>query len=194
MIPEMLQIETLRQGYREGRFTPQDIALEVLRRIDAYDDPAVWISRAGDHEILERARELGENSAAMEGLPLYGVPFAAKDNIDVAGMPTTAACPDFAYTPGRSAMVVGKLLAAGAILIGKTNLDQFATGLNGTRSPYGAPRCVFDRRYISGGSSSGSAVAVAAGLVPFLLALIRRDRGASRRPSTISSASSRRRA
>jgi allophanate hydrolase len=169
MIPQMLQIETLRLGYREGWFTPQDIALEVLRRIDAYDDPAVWIARAGDHEILQRARELGEDAAAMESLPLYGVPFAVKDNIDVAGMPTTAACPAFAYTPERSAMVVGKLLAAGAILIGKTNLDQFATGLNGTRSPYGAPRCVFDRRFISGGSSSGSAVAVAAGLVSFSL-------------------------
>jgi allophanate hydrolase len=169
MIPEMLQIETLRQGYRERRFTPQDIALEVLRRIDAYDDPAVWISRAGEHEILQRARELGEGGAAMESLPLYGVPFAVKDNIDVVRMETTAACPAFAYTPERSATVVGKLLAAGAILIGKTNLDQFATGLNGTRSPYGAPRCVFDRRFISGGSSSGSAVAVAAGLVSFSL-------------------------
>ncbi len=100
MIPEMLQIETLRQGYREGRFTPQDIALEVLRRIDAYDDPAVWISRAGEHEILQRARELGEGGAAMESLPLYGVPFAVKDNIDVVRMETTAACPGFRLHAG----------------------------------------------------------------------------------------------
>ena len=92
-----------------------------------------------------------------------------KDNIDCAGLPTTAACPAFAYTPARNAHVVERLLAAGAILLGKTNLDQFATGLVGTRSPYGAPRSVFDSRYISGGSSSGSAVAVAAGLVAFAL-------------------------
>src|SRR6185503_20388837 len=104
-----------------------------------------------------------------ESLPLYGIPFAVKDNIDCAGLPTTAACPAFAYTPSLNAHVVERLLAAGAILMGKTNLDQFATGLVGTRSPYGAPRCVFDRRYISGGSSSGSAVAVAARLVAFSL-------------------------
>jgi allophanate hydrolase len=169
MIPRMLQIETLRRGYRDGTFTPQDIALEVLQRIDAYDDPAVWIVRAGEREILQRARELSESPAELESLPLYGVPFAVKDNIDVAGLPTTAACPAFAYAPEKSATVVGRLIAAGAIFIGKTNLDQFATGLNGTRSPYGAPRCVFDRRFISGGSSSGSAVAVAAGLVSFAL-------------------------
>jgi allophanate hydrolase len=169
MIPVMLQIETLREGYSKGTFAPQDIALEVLKRIDAYDDPAVWISRAKDSDILARARELGEDWAAWSCLPLYGIPFAVKDNIDVAGLPTTAACPAFAYAPRENATVVDKLLAAGAIFIGKTNLDQFATGLNGTRSPYGAPRCVFDRRFISGGSSSGSAVAVAAGLASFSL-------------------------
>jgi allophanate hydrolase len=169
MIPVMLQIETLREGYSKGTFAPQDIALEVLKRIDAYDDPSVWISRAKDSDILARARELGEDAYTRTCLPLYGIPFAVKDNIDVAGLPTTAACPAFAYSPRESAAVVGKLLAAGAIFIGKTNLDQFATGLNGTRSPYGAPRCVFDRRFISGGSSSGSAVAVAAGLVSFAL-------------------------
>ncbi|MEJ0092367.1 MAG: allophanate hydrolase [Methylocella sp.] len=168
MIPQMLQIETLRSGYREGRFTPQQIALEALKRIDAYD-ASVWIYRLSESDILNRARELSEDPDARERLPLYGVPFAIKDNIDVAGLPTTAACPAFSYTPDKSATVVEKLLAAGAILIGKTNLDQFATGLVGTRSPYGAPRSVFDRRYISGGSSSGSAVAVAAGLVSFSL-------------------------
>ncbi len=102
-------------------------------------------------------------------LPLFGVPFAVKDNIDVAGWPTTAACPEFAYTAERDAAVIARLRAAGAIPIGKTNMDQFATGLVGTRSPFGIPRSVFDERYISGGSSSGSAVAVAAGLVAFSL-------------------------
>ena len=102
-------------------------------------------------------------------MPLYGIPFAVKDNIDVSGLPTTAACPAFAYFPGANATVVQRLLDAGAMLIGKTNLDQFATGLVGTRSPHGAPRCVFDGDVISGGSSSGSAVAVAAGLVSFAL-------------------------
>ncbi|VTZ52544.1 Allophanate hydrolase [Methylocella tundrae] len=169
MIPEMLQIEVLRDGYRQEKFTPRDVMLEVLKRIDVYDDPAVWISRVEESEILARAGKLQQDSTLMAHLPLYGVPFAVKDNMDVRGMPTTAACPAFAHTPEKSASAIDALLAAGAILIGKTNLDQFATGLNGTRSPYGAPRCVFDHRFISGGSSSGSAVAVAAGLVAFSL-------------------------
>ena len=105
----------------------------------------------------------------MAALPLYGIPFAIKDNIDLAGVPTTAACPAFAYMPQRSATVVQRLIDAGAIPIGKTNLDQFATGLNGTRSPYGACRNAFNPDYISGGSSSGSAVALAKGLVSFSL-------------------------
>jgi allophanate hydrolase len=102
-------------------------------------------------------------------LPLAGVPFAVKDNIDVAGLETTAACPAFAYRPRDSARVIEQLVAAGALLVGKTNLDQFATGLVGTRSPYGAPACVFNREYVSGGSSSGSAVVVAADVVPLAL-------------------------
>ena len=102
-------------------------------------------------------------------LPLYGIPFAVKDNIDVAGLPTTAGCPAFTYNPDRSAFVIERLIAAGAIPIGKTNLDQFATGLNGSRSPYGIPSSAFDAAYVSGGSSSGSALAVADGLVPFAL-------------------------
>jgi allophanate hydrolase len=105
----------------------------------------------------------------MDALPLFGIPFVVKDNIDVAGMATTAACPEFAYTPTADSTVVAKLRAAGAIVLGKANLDQFATGLNGTRSPYGAPRSVFNADYISGGSSSGSAVAVGAGLAVFSL-------------------------
>jgi len=147
------------------------VAHEALSRIREYAavQPAVWISRLADAEVLEAAARVDARIAAGETLPLAGVPFAIKDNIDLAGTPTTAACPAFAYTPDVSAEVVQRLIAAGAVPMGKTNLDQFATGLNGTRSPYGAPACVFNRAYVSGGSSSGSAVAVAAGLVAFAL-------------------------
>jgi allophanate hydrolase len=115
------------------------------------------------------ASDLLERAPDPSLLPLWGIPFAVKDNIDVAGLDTTAACPAFAYRAGKDATVVARLRAAGALVLGKTNLDQFATGLNGTRSPYGVPRSVFNADYVSGGSSSGSAVAVAAGLVPFAL-------------------------
>ncbi len=133
----------------------------------AHDDPALWITRLPDAAILARARTL--LSQGRQGRALWGVPFAVKDNIDVAGLPTTAACPAFAYTPTEDAPAVRHLLDAGAILIGKTNLDQFATGLVGVRSPYGIPRNVFDPAHVPGGSSSGSACAVAAGIVPFAL-------------------------
>jgi allophanate hydrolase len=125
--------------------------------------------RPDPQTVLAQARAVDARIAAGEALPLAGVPFAVKDNIDVAGLPTTAACPAYAYAPKVSAHLVDRLLAAGAILMGKTNLDQFATGLVGARSPYGAPGCVYNRDYVSGGSSSGSAVAVAAGLVAFAL-------------------------
>ena len=140
----------------------------VLDRIAAWPDPAVWITLRDRDDLLAEAQAL-EAAGPSPDRPLWGIPFAVKDNIDVAGLPTTAACPAFAYTPDRDAAVVARLRAAGAIPVGKTNLDQFATGLNGTRSPYGAPRSVFDPAYIAGGSSSGSAVAVGAGLVPFAL-------------------------
>ncbi len=117
--------------------------------------------------IRSRAREL--EAEGPRGRKFWGVPFAVKDNIDVAGMPTTAACPGFAYTATTTAPAVQRLLDEGALLIGKTNLDQFATGLVGTRSPYGVPRNVFDAAYVPGGSSSGSACAVAAGIVRFAL-------------------------
>jgi len=156
------------ESLRKSGLGPRAIAAEALKRIAAYRDPAVWITRVPEADVMARAAAL-EADARSAALPLYGVPFAVKDNIDVAGLPTTAACPAFAYMPTQTAPVVQRLLDAGAILLGKTNLDQFATGLVGTRSPYGAPRCVFDERYISGGSSSGSAVAVAAGLVAFAL-------------------------
>jgi allophanate hydrolase len=148
-----------------------EIARQTLARVAAYEQiqPQVWITRAEEAAVLGQAAAVDARVAAGETLPLAGVPFAVKDNIDVAGLPTTCACPAFAYQPTQSAFVVDRLVAAGAIVIGKTNLDQFATGLVGTRSPYGACAAVHNRAYISGGSSAGSAVAVAAGLVAFSL-------------------------
>jgi allophanate hydrolase len=156
-----------------GTRTAEAVAAEALAKIAAYDavQPQAWIARPSAEAVLEQARTVDRRIAAGEKLPLAGVPYAVKDNIDVAGLPTTAACPAFARGPAaQSAEVVARLEAAGAVMVGKTNLDQFATGLVGTRSPYGAPGCVFNREYVSGGSSSGSGVAVGAGLVPFALA------------------------
>ncbi|HEX7872446.1 MAG TPA: allophanate hydrolase [Sphingobium sp.] len=155
----------------EGRTSAVTVAEETIARLLAYDaiQPQIWISRTTSEDLLAAARAIDARVAAGEVLPLAGVPFAVKDNIDVAGLETTAACPAFAYSPDTSATVVARLLAAGALCIGKTNLDQFATGLNGTRSPYGAPRNAHNLAYVSGGSSSGSSVAVAAGLVAFAL-------------------------
>ncbi len=169
MLPVMLTIEDLQTRYREGSLTPLLLVDEVLKRIAANSDKAVWIGRVSDTDLRDAAQALMKAGTPSASQPLWGIPFAVKDNIDCAGLDTTAACPSFAYRPEEDAAVVARLRAAGALLIGKTNLDQFATGLNGTRSPYGAPRSVFDSRYISGGSSSGSAVAVAAGQVCFSL-------------------------
>ena len=154
-----------------GKESAHSVAQDTLARLDAYDavQPQIWISRFDPEAILAAAKAVDDRVAAGETLPLAGVPFAVKDNIDVEGLETTAACPAFAYTPSASAPIVRKLIAAGAICIGKTNLDQFATGLVGTRSPYGIPANAHNRSYVSGGSSSGSAVAVAAGLVGFAL-------------------------
>ncbi|MBU3994002.1 MAG: allophanate hydrolase [Alphaproteobacteria bacterium] len=159
------------EAVRSGQTSAEQVARDTLARIEAYDaiQPQAWISRFAPADLLAMARAVDARVAAGEDLPLAGVPFAVKDNIDVAGLETTAACPAFAYRPERHAEVVQRLCDAGAIPVGKTNLDQFATGLNGTRSPHGAPRCVFNLAYVSGGSSSGSAVAVGAGLVPFAL-------------------------
>lgn len=168
MLPAFLDLASLKSAYAGG-MTPLDLVDEVLARMDACDDPAVFITRTPADDLRAAARALLARAPQSDSLPLWGVPFAVKDNIDVASLPTTAACPAFAYRPERDAAVVARLKAAGALVIGKTNLDQFATGLNGTRSPYGAPRSVFDRAYISGGSSSGSAVAVASGLASFAL-------------------------
>ncbi|AOG02259.1 allophanate hydrolase [Blastomonas sp. RAC04] len=162
---------TIAQAVASGATSAVAIAEETLARLDAYDSiqPQIWISRASPEALIEAARGIDARVAAGETLPLAGVPFAVKDNIDVAGFETTAACPAFAYQPDASATVVERLLAAGALCVGKTNLDQFATGLNGTRSPYGSPRNAYNLAYVSGGSSSGSSSAVAAGLVAFAL-------------------------
>jgi len=160
-----LTLAALRAAYEAGR-SPEDVVRAVYARIRAVKDNPVWIHLVPEEEALARAQEL---MRGPRDRPLWGVPFAVKDNIDVAGIPTTAACPAYAYTPERHATAVAKLLAAGAILVGKTNLDQFATGLVGVRSPYGACRNPRNPDYISGGSSSGSAVAVAMGLASFSL-------------------------
>jgi allophanate hydrolase len=162
-----MDITSLHKAYASGRLTPEAAVEEIYARIDAEGLHPVWISLVPREQAIQHAKELQSLDPAK--LPLYGIPFAVKDNIDVAGLPTTAACPDYAYTPQQSATVVARLEAAGAILVGKTNMDQFATGLVGTRTPYGICSSVFDKRYISGGSSSGSAVAVASGLVSFSL-------------------------
>ncbi|MDB5613551.1 MAG: putative urea amidolyase [Devosia sp.] len=168
MLPTMLDLPALIEFYRGGG-TPLDMVETVIARRNAWPDKAVFITPTSDDELRAAARRLMDSHPQPDSLPLWGVPFAVKDNIDVEGFPTTAGCPAFAYSPVQDATVIARLRAAGAIVIGKTNLDQFATGLNGTRSPYGAPRSVFDDRYISGGSSSGSAIAVAAGLCSFSL-------------------------
>lgn len=171
MMAPRLSATQIAADVRAGRTCAAAAAEATLARLARYDavQPHVWISRPAPAALLDAARAIDRRVAAGEALPLAGVPFAVKDNIDVAGLETTAACPAFAYRPDRSATVVERLLAAGALCVGKTNLDQFATGLVGTRSPYGIPRNASNLAYVSGGSSSGSAVAVAAGLVAFAL-------------------------
>ena len=156
-------------GYRAGELRPSEVVSEALDRIEARGDDGTWISVADRDELAVRAKEL-EQLVDPASAPLYGVPFGVKDSIDVAGVLTTLACPDYAYRATATAPVVERLLAAGGIYVGKTNLDQFATGLNGTRTPYPMPRSVYGGNLISGGSSSGSALAVATGDVPFAVA------------------------
>jgi allophanate hydrolase len=160
-------VAEIAEAYRTGAATPADIVARSYARIRALDDPAVFISIRDETDALAEAQELLANGD--RNLPLFGIPVAVKDNIDVRGLPTTAACPDFAYRPALDAACVKRLRQAGAIIIGKTNLDQFATGLVGVRSPYGVPRNPLDAKLIPGGSSSGSAVAVATGIVPAAL-------------------------
>jgi len=168
-------------AYRAGAAKPQDIIGRSFERIRAHADPAMFIALRDEAEVLAEAKQL---AAADKGLPLYGIPVAVKDNIDVAGLPTTAACPAYSYRPSRDATAVARLRAAGAIILGKTNLDQFATGLVGVRTPYGIPRNLFDAKLIPGGSSSGSALAVAAGIAP--LALGTDTAGSGRVPAAFS--------
>src|SRR5664280_341937 len=163
-----LDLGSLRELYKSGAATPSDVIAALYDRMGAQPLAPVWISVVPREKALARARKL-ERDPVGPVRPLYGVPFAIKDNIDLAGLPTTAACPAYAYRPGHSATVVQSLVDAGAIPVGKTNMDQFAAGLVGMRSPHGPCSSVFDERYISGGSSSGSAVAVARGLVSFAL-------------------------
>jgi allophanate hydrolase len=153
-------------AHRAEEACPEDTVAQCYARIRAHDDPAIFITLRDEADARAEARAF---TGRARDLPLFGVPVAIKDNIDVEGLPTTAACPAFAYQPAADATAVARLRAAGAIVIGKTNLDQFATGLVGVRSPYGVPRNPFDAKLIPGGSSSGSAVAVAAGLVPLAL-------------------------
>ncbi|HEY1314017.1 MAG TPA: allophanate hydrolase [Steroidobacteraceae bacterium] len=166
-LPDNLLIPWLRSGYLAGRFTPGDIVTQVMDRADRAAQRHIWINRLSRDQVMSYVQAL--QPAAPDDQPLYGIPFVIKDNIDLDGVPTTAGCPRFAYSPTRSATVVQRLLAAGAIPLGKANLDQFATGLVGVRSPYGACRNSFNEQFIAGGSSSGSAVAVACGLASFSL-------------------------
>jgi allophanate hydrolase len=156
-------------AYRAGILTPSETAGDVAARVAKHRGDGTWISVVDDEDLAARAAEVERDHDPLSS-PLYGIPFAVKDSIDVAGVPTTVACPEYAYLAEKTAPAVQRLLDAGAIYVGKTNLDQFATGLNGTRSPYGLPRSVFGGDLISGGSSSGSALAVATGQVPFALA------------------------
>ena len=163
-----LSINSLRKQYLKREFAPREYIAMCREKIQLQNqtNPA-WIYQLSDQELEPYLLKLEEQTP--ERLPLFGIPFAIKDNIDLAGIPTTAGCPDFSYMPKRSAYVVERLIQAGAIPLGKTNLDQFATGLVGARSPWGACGSVFDQEYVSGGSSAGSAVSVAEGQVMFSL-------------------------
>jgi allophanate hydrolase len=161
-----LSIGTLAAGYRDGALDPVTVAALVHQRARETFDENIWITLREADDLRASAEKLVARwPDPADRPPLFGVPIAVKDNIDAAGLPTTAACPDFTYVPAASAFLVSRLTGAGALIVGKTNLDQFATGLTGTRSPYGVCRSPFHPDYVSGGSSSGSALAVARGLV-----------------------------
>jgi allophanate hydrolase len=154
-------------AYRSGAVKPEDIIARSFARSRAHDDPAIFIALRDEAEVRAEAQALQQ--AGDQTLPLFGIPVSVKDNIDVKGVPTTAACPAYSYRPNRDAACVARLREAGAIILGKTNLDQFATGLVGVRTPYGIGRNLFNPKLIPGGSSTGSALAVGAGLTPLAL-------------------------
>jgi allophanate hydrolase len=163
-------IETVAEilnAYRRGDATPADIVARSFARLRAHDDPALFISLREEKDVIAEAHALA--SGGNKSVSLYGIPVAVKDNIDVAGLPTTAACPAFLYSPSKGATAVVRLRKAGALILGKTNLDQFATGLMGVRTPYGIGRNLFNDKLIPGGSSTGSALAVGAGIVALSL-------------------------
>lgn len=162
-----LTISSIKKAYSEKATSPRELILSLREQALLQADHNAWITLLSEDELAPYFENL--NGKPIDELPLYGVPFAIKDNIDLAGVKTTAACPDFAYVAQQSAPVVAALIHAGAIPLGKTNLDQFATGLVGTRSPYGEGKNVFNSEYISGGSSAGSAIATALGQVAFAL-------------------------
>jgi allophanate hydrolase len=175
------------EAHRSGAASPEATVARAYARIRAHDDPAIFITLRDEADALAEAKALAAERSRDRTLadrPLYGVPVAVKDNIDVAGLATTAACPAFAYMPKEDATCVARLKRAGAVVIGKTNLDQFATGLVGVRTPYGVARNLFNPALIPGGSSAGSAIAVAAGLVP--LALGTDTAGSGRVPAGLS--------
>ena len=158
-------LNALREAYAAGT-SPVAVIDEIFARLDAVNDPGIFIHLRNRDSLRAEAEALG---AFDPDMPLWGIPFAAKDNIDVAGIPTTAGCPAYAYTPEADAFVVANLRAAGALMVGKTNLDQFATGLVGIRTPYGAPLNAVDPAIVPGGSSGGSGVIVGHGIVTFSL-------------------------
>lgn len=164
--PKKLTLTWIKHSYETGELNPNELIEEVIKRSESTKDKNIWIVPPS-HELIDKyVYNLPKDS---KNYPLWGVPFAIKDNINLANVPTTAACPDYSYIPESNAYVVQKLIDAGAIPVGKTNLDQFATGLVGTRSPYGEVHNAHNPEYISGGSSSGSAVAVALGMSAFAL-------------------------
>src|SRR5260370_15850024 len=164
MHPASTTIAAIVEAHRKGATRPESTIADCYARIRAHGDAAVFLSLRDEQDALAEARALGAGGTGDR--PLFGVPVAVKDNIDVKGLATTAGCPAFAYDPKADATCVRRLKDAGAVVIGKTNLDQFATGLVGVRSPYGIPRNPFNAAIIPGGSSSGSAVAGAAGAGP----------------------------
>src|SRR6202051_4524166 len=169
-------------AYRRGALKPEDVVARSFARICRHDDPAIFIALRGEADVVAEANALARDGDMT--LPLYGIPVAVKDNIDVKGLSTTAGCPAFGYRPGKDATSGSKLRPAGALILGNTNLDQFATGLVGVRTPYGIARNLFDDKLIAGGSSTGSALAVAAGFAP--LALGTDTAGSGRVPAAFS--------